>query len=186
MEPLPEGTTGYGVSLRVWTADDAPTLHDAIAANVEHLRPWMAWIAHEPLTVDQRRLLIEQWNETWAAGGDVIYGVWQDGVIVGGTGLHRRLGPSGLEIGYWVDVHHVGRGIATAAARAITDLAFTVDGTEVVEIHHDVANHASRRVPEKLGFVDAGTVVPRRELRAPAETGLDRIWRTTRRTWPPG
>lgn len=169
--------------LRRWTVDDAPALHEAVLASVEHLRPWMAWVAHEPMTLAERRGRIATWDEAWRAGGDVVYGAWRDGVVVGGSGLHRRIGEGGLEIGYWVHVDHVGQGVATAVARAATAAAFTVAGIDRVEIHHDVANRASGRVPDKLGYEQIGDGPTVRGEQAPAETGIDRIWRTTCATW---
>ena len=32
-------------------------MHDAVTESIEHLRPWMPWIADEPVTVEQRRAL---------------------------------------------------------------------------------------------------------------------------------
>ncbi|CAN5519433.1 GNAT family N-acetyltransferase [soil metagenome] len=183
MEPLPTEVEAHGVVLRTWAPQDAPELHHAVVASIEHLRPWMAWIGSEPLTVGDRIELIERWERERLDGGDVVFAIRQDGVVVGGAGLHRRLGEGGLEIGYWVHVDHVGRGVATAASRAATDLAFTVDGIDRVEIHHDVANVASARVPEKLGFQRLADAPSPRPDAAPAETGTDGIWRTTRRAW---
>ena len=53
----------------------------------------------------------------WTSGSGYEYGIFlPDGALVGGCGLHRRIGPSALEIGYWVHVAHTRRGIATASA----------------------------------------------------------------------
>lgn len=183
MEPLPQETEAEGLVLRRWVTAEAPALHEAVVASVEHLRPWMAWIRHEPLTVPERADLIAGWERDWLDGGDVVFAIWQDATVVGGSGLHRRIGENGLEIGYWVHADHVGRGIATTASRAATDLAFTVADIDRVEIHHDVTNAASRRVPEKLGFVAVAEAAAKREDLAPAETGTDCIWRTTRSSW---
>lgn len=90
-----------------------------------------------------------------------------------------RIGPGGLEIGYWVHVAHTGRGVATAAAAAITAAAFTLPGIDRVEIHHDVLNLASGRVPAKLGYTDTGTGPSAAEL-APGDSGTSRVWRITR------
>jgi ribosomal-protein-serine acetyltransferase len=135
VQRLPEGTEEEGVVIRRWRMDDAVALHEAITANVEHLRPRMAWIAQEPLALDDRRDLIDRWDGEWADGGDVLYGVWEHDVVVASCGLHRRLGPGGLEIGYWTHVDHQGRGIATTLSRLLTDLAFTLDEVDRVEIH---------------------------------------------------
>lgn len=184
MTPLPTTTGRDGLVLRTWTEADVPAMAEAVAASTEHLRPYMAWIAHEPMASDARTELVARWDREQRAGGDVVFGIWRDDEVVGSCGLHRRIGPGGLEIGYWVHADHVGRGIATTASHALTDLAFTVDGIEVVEIRHDVTNAASRRVPEKLGFAWVGEVPPNRTEVAPAETGVDGLWRTTRATWP--
>ena len=45
---LPERIEGPdGLLLRRWTVDDADALGQAIAESVEHLRPWMGWVAED-------------------------------------------------------------------------------------------------------------------------------------------
>lgn len=179
---LPAQVHGTGkVTLRRWVSDDAELLGEAITRSVEHLRPWMPWVAHEPLSVEARRALIAQWECEWAAGGDVVMGVFLDGAAAGGCGLHHRIGPVGLEIGYWTHVAFLRLGIATTAARLLTDAAFELPGISHVEIHHDRANKASAGIPRALGFQRV------RELdqapRAPAEIGVSWEWRVTREDW---
>jgi len=183
MERLPEHARIGDLHLDRWTPNDVDVLAAAIAENLEHLRPRMAWIAHEPLPREARVRLEEQWDEAWAAGGDCVYAIRIDGAVVGSAGLHRRLGPGGLEIGYWVGHRHEGRGIATAASRALTDLAFTVADIDRVEIHHDVTNLASRRVPEKLGFTRLPDIPGAARAQAPADCGTDAVWQVTRSAW---
>lgn len=187
MEPLPELLEGEGLVLRRWQPDEAEAMHRAVVANVEHLRPWMAWIAFEPQTVDQRRALIEGWEQQWRDGGDVIYAIRDadapTGPVIGGAGLHRRIGPGGLEIGYWVDVSHLRRGIATRASRLQTDAAFALADIDRVELRHDRGNLASRGVPAALGYRYLGEVPAGRPDTAPAECGVDGLWRVTRDQW---
>lgn len=95
---LPEQVERYGVTLRRWTVQDTPELHALILDNLDHLRPYMHWIAYEPQTLEQRQALTERWTAEWAAGGDVTYGIWRHNNIAGAAGLHRRIGPDGLEI----------------------------------------------------------------------------------------
>lgn len=187
MDPLPERIEGDGLVLRRWAVDDAEDLDHAVTANVEHLRPWMAWIAHEPQTVEQRRALIQGWEQAWRDGGDVLYAIRAaddlEGPVLGSTGLHRRIGAGGLEVGYWVHVAHTRQGIATRASRLQTDAAFRVPGIDRVELRHDVGNVASRGVPARLGYRFVGEAPANRADTAPAECGVDGVWRVTRDEW---
>ncbi|MEA1902137.1 MAG: GNAT family N-acetyltransferase, partial [Actinomycetota bacterium] len=93
-----------------------PALDEAIARNIEHLRPWMHWIVYEPASVNDRVNLIESWNGQWADGGDSVFGVFLGDEVIGGTGLHRRVGTGGIELGYWIGKDHIRNGYATELA----------------------------------------------------------------------
>jgi RimJ/RimL family protein N-acetyltransferase len=84
--------------------------------------------------------------------------------LLGGTGLHPRIGPGGLEIGYWVRVNAVRQGIATESSAALTRVGFEVCGADRIEIRIEPRNEASFGVPRKLGFVEEATL--RRRLYA--------------------
>lgn len=181
MGRLPEVVETPRLVLRRWRVEDAPRLHEAVTASVEHLRPFMAWIAAEPVPLAAREARIIEWEQDWADGGDVTYGVWADDQVVGGTGLHRRLGADGLEIGYWIHVDHVEQGYATELARALTSTALAQPGVTRVEIHHDEANVRSARVPQRLGY--ARIEVAERQPQAPGEVGVEWQWRMTTPVW---
>lgn len=168
--------------IRSWRESDAEAMSLAISQSIEHLRPFMWWVAFEPQSIEQRRELIARWAKEESDGGDLVVGLFLDGRVVGGSGLHRRrLGPGGLEIGYWVHRDFTRRGIASSASRALTDHAFGPADIDRVEIHHDAANTASEGVPRALGFRHVGDEP--REVKAPAEIGVHRIWRVTRDEW---
>lgn len=162
------------VEVREYTLDDAPAMHDAIVESLDHLRPWMAWIALEPLTLPQRIAMVRRWLDEGTENLAIVV----DGIYAGGTGLHDRIGASGREIGYWVRASMIGRGIATEAARQLTERALAIPGVDHVEIHHEKANLASQRVPEKLGYSLVREVYD--EIRAPGECGTSLEWRLTR------
>lgn len=183
MAPLPERTELDGIVARRWEPGDVEALHQALLANLDHLRPWMSWARFEPLTLAQRAEMVDRWDREWRKGGEVVMGIWREEALVGGCGLMPRIGPGALEIGYWVHVDHQGQGIATTAARALTGLAFTVDGIQRVEIHHDANNHASRRVPEKLGYTLVTTTATPDDPLSPGEAGRDWLWQITRADW---
>jgi RimJ/RimL family protein N-acetyltransferase len=186
MTPLPEVVEGEGVELRRWTVPGVALLEALVLANLEHLRPFMPWVAEEPLSLVQRRARIAAWEEAWRAGSDAGYAILEPAVAgevpVGGCGVHRRIGPGGMEIGYWVDHRHLGRGLARRAAAALTRVAFEADGVDHVEIHHDPANGWSRRVPEQLGYALVDEVARERPL-APGEGPTELRWRIDRADW---
>ncbi len=146
--------------LRCWEPADEPALSSAIAASVEHLRPWMPWAASEPIPSKQRVKLLRGFRAAFDSDQDFVYGIFApDGrEVLGGTGLHPRIGPGGREIGYWIRVDQAGQGYATEATAALTRVAFEIDGVRRVEVRCDPANARSRRVPEKLGFTCDGTL----------------------------
>lgn len=178
MTVLPDLVVCPRLLLRRWEVSDAALLSDAIGQSIEHLRPWMPWVAHEPLSIEERAGLIRGWEANSQQGGDVVFGIFLEGAVVGGCGLNHRSTPDTLEIGYWIHVNYVGRGFAREAAAELTAMALAQPGIIRVEIHHDAANTASRRVPESLGFQLDGET-PDTPV-APSEIGIDVGWSTTR------
>lgn len=178
---LPEAVRSRRLLLRRWTVDDVDLLAAAVANNIEHLRPWMPWVADEPMARSERAAVMHDWDRGWRTGGDVVMAMVLDGEVVGGTGLHRGRDPRCLEIGYWVDRGHTGQGLATEATETLTGVAFSMPDIETVEIHHDRANVASGAVPARLGYAFAGERTD--GVQAPGECGIDCTWRVTRAGW---
>jgi ribosomal-protein-serine acetyltransferase len=175
------GVGPRGVRVRALVGGDVRALHRAITESVEHLRPWMPWIDDEPQSLEQRGAFIDGARRRWSAGGDLTAGIFVVGTLVGCCGLHRRIGPHGLEIGYWIHPASTRRGYATDAARLLTTAAFGDPSIECVEIRHDRANGASGAVAGRLGFQLAAA--SSREIRAPGEVGVEWQWRMDRRDW---
>lgn len=92
---LPDHLEGPdGLVVRRWLPDDAPALGAAVAESIDHLRPWMAWVADEPLTLERRRAMLLGWEREWESGGDVGLGVFLDGRIAGGCACTIGSGPA--------------------------------------------------------------------------------------------
>jgi RimJ/RimL family protein N-acetyltransferase len=154
---------------------DVGALITAVNASLDHLRPWMPW-AGRPATEDSIGTFLAESTAKWEARQEFIYLMREPkgSEVLGCIGLHGRLGPGALEIGYWVHVDHTGGGLATAGASALTSAAFSLQPVETVEIHCDATNHASAAVPRKLGFT-----LDRTEARpptAPGETENQLVW----------
>jgi ribosomal-protein-serine acetyltransferase len=164
--------------VRPWTLADASALTRAVTESVEHLRPWMPWAAGEPVSPATRLAFLRDAIVDEAAGGDRARGYFLGDVVVGAGGLHRRIGPGGLEIGYWVHVAYTRRGIATAGVRLLVAEAFADPAIDHVEILHDRANVASGRVAAAAGFTRVGDR-PRPAV-APGDEGVGVVWRLAR------
>ncbi|MGZ3473818.1 MAG: GNAT family N-acetyltransferase [Polyangiales bacterium] len=149
--------------LRPWNPDDAAGLRGAIERGSAHLGRFLPW-AREVPTLDEELAQCRRMRGWFDMGQDTIYGAFlraDERVIVGGTWLHPRVGPGACEIGYWVDVDHVRRGIAVEMAAAMTRIGFEIGGLDRIEIHCAAENTASAGVPPKLGYVHEATL-PRR------------------------
>ena len=146
--------------LRCWSPGDAQLLKEAVDASLEHLRPWMPWANDEATDVDSRVALLREFRAKFDLGQDFVYGIFDadESGVLGGTGLHMRSGPDVREIGYWIHIDHIGKGLATESTAALTNVAFVVDGVSRVEIRCDPANVRSFAVPAKLGFTHEATL----------------------------
>lgn len=107
MTVLPELVACPRLALRRWEVRDAALLSAAIGESIEHLRPWMPFIAYEPLSIEARAGLISGWEANWQQGGDFVFGIFLEGVVVGVCGLNHRSTPDTREIGYWIHVNYV-------------------------------------------------------------------------------
>lgn len=146
--------------LRCWQPADAPLLADAITASFEHLRPWMPWVHGEPEELETKVQRLRGFRAQFDTDTDYVYAIFSpdERQVIGGTGLHPRIGEGALEIGYWISALHIGRGYATEAAAALTRAAFQIHGVERMEIRCDPANERSASVPRKLGYTLDGTL----------------------------
>ena len=161
--------------LRAWEPEDLQARFDAVIATFEPLHQWMDWAAEKP-TLDQQREFGEQQYGRWPAGGSCNYGIFdaRTGTVLGAAGMHDRVGPDGIEIGYWCHVDHTGKGVITRTSALLTRAAFELDGIDRVEIHCDEANVRSAAVARRLGYrldriEDDG-------ITAPAEVGRGMFW----------
>jgi RimJ/RimL family protein N-acetyltransferase len=192
----PERIDAGALILRRNRAADAAVVARAVRESLDHLQPWMPWANPGATSVDAQATRLAEVEAAWQRGTDFVYLLvperhdgassadpragtptntgTDDDMVLGMIGLHRRLGPGAIEIGYWTHVAHSGRGYMTAAAQAITRAAEALDDVQRVEIHTDEANVRSAAIPRKLGYrLDR---VDTRRPEAPAESGRLQIW----------
>ena len=158
---------------------DADELARTVRDSLEHLMPWMPWADERSATAGFQAERLIQVEAQWDAGTDFVFVLRRPeggDSILGVIGLHRRIGPGAIEIGYFTHVDHAGRGYMSAAAEAVTDAAGELDDVDRIEIHTDEANVRSSAIPRKLGYrLDR---IDKRLPEAPGECGRLQIWIT--------
>lgn len=148
--------------LRPFSADDAPALQPLLAANVDHLSPWIPEHVWRPLPLAPLAQRLRGFAEAFADNRQWRYAVClaDDGTLVGEVDLFPR-NESGrvafpeadrAEIGYWLRADWTGRGLATEAAAAMLTLARSLPRFTHVIIRCDSRNAPSAAVPRRLGF----------------------------------
>ena len=146
--------------VRCYNPSDAPLLAESVRESLEHLRPWMPWVYAEPEPMEEKVKRLKRFRGMFDLGQDFIYGIFnpEDTRLLGGTGLHTRLGANELEIGYWIHKDYINQGLVTESTAALVRVAFELLHVHRIEIHCDPANLASASIPRKLGFTHEGTL----------------------------
>ena len=105
----------------------------------------MPWAHAHPEPLEATVSLLRQFRASFDGGADFVYGIFEPGEerVLGGGGLHTRVGAGALEIGYWIRADAIRQGFATEAAAALTCVAFELGGVNHVEVHVEPANEPS-------------------------------------------
>lgn len=162
------------VALRRWRSSDAEELRRVVSEALPSLTRWMAWTA-DGYSVEAATEFLAATEDEWVTGTAFNYVIEVSGALTGAINAMARIGPGGLELGYWLHPAWEDRGFATRATALLVAEAFRV-GADRVEIVTDVANVRSAAIPRRLGFVE----VERRPAQAPvtsAKTGTEIVWR---------
>ena len=136
-----------------------------------------------PYPRDGFAMFLDRVRRDRAAGG-AVYAVEAEAQLVGCVALSAHV-EGMLALGYWVAPQAWGRGMATEAAAAARDAAFSHTSVPALFARRFHDNPASARVLEKLGFVQTGTLEtwsePRRARTASLTYRLDRdVWARAR------
>jgi ribosomal-protein-serine acetyltransferase len=148
------------VLLPVTAASDVSAL---VQRNADRLAPWMSWLA-EPFSVERSRSWLQECIDEFVAGRCIGTYLRVGDELAGWASLDVR-GHVG-EVGYWLDAACEGRGLATAAVRALLDIGFGQRALERIELRAAPANDRSRALAARLGFQHEGTL--RHAIRRPA------------------
>ncbi len=110
-------------------------------------------------TVEQIRTAIGRWMAGRADGDPMFaYALRVGGVLAGGCEV-RWLAPGALNLSYWCYPPFRGRGYVGRGVAMLANAAAALPGARRLEAHVDFDNTASRRVAERAGFHEQGTMI---------------------------
>jgi ribosomal-protein-alanine N-acetyltransferase len=141
----------------------APQVLDYLVRNEEFARPWSPLAAPDFFTLEAQRARLEREQQLRAARSQ--YRLWifaRDDAerrrILGDLALSNIVWGAFLSchLGYKIDGRAGGQGYMTEAVRALVEYAFGPLGLHRIEANIMPRNARSRRVVEKLGFVNEG------------------------------
>jgi RimJ/RimL family protein N-acetyltransferase len=139
-----------GAALRPWERGDAPSL-------ARHANNRSVWInLGDRFPHPYTRADADRWIEAATAQDPTLhFAIVVDGEAAGGVGLEllQDISKRSAVVGFWLGEAHWGRGITTAALKAVTEYAFA--SFDLCRLHAYVFEHnaASARVLEKAGYV---------------------------------
>jgi RimJ/RimL family protein N-acetyltransferase len=150
-EPV-ELPVGDGLLLRPFRPDDA---EDVVAACNDPLTQRFLSMLADPYTHEDALWWITVGAPAAFAGGGCAYAI-AGTRLLGSIGISRvRPGSAAGETGYWIAPWARGRGVATAAVRALAAHAFAA-GLARIDLHTAWENEGSQRVAMGAGFSREG------------------------------
>ncbi|GGJ89842.1 ribosomal-protein-serine acetyltransferase [Lentibacillus kapialis] len=146
------------IALKHLEITDAAPLFQLTDDSRETLRQWLSWVDHTK-TPNDSRSFIESVLKQFAERRGLTTGILYQGELAGVAGFNLFDWTNGIgHIGYWLGAEYEGRGIMTRAVSGLIDYAFYSLELNRIEIRAAYANHKSRAIPERLGFVQEGRI----------------------------
>ena len=143
---------GEGVVLRPWRIEDVPAV--TAACQDAEIARWLAFVP-EPYTEADARFYVQDCIDAPEERKPFAITDAETGEVIGSIDMHINRMQTG-HIGYWLAAEARGRGLTTAALRALSRWAIEELGLGRVELVTDPDNIASQRVAEKAGFQREG------------------------------
>lgn len=120
--------------------------------------PWLPWATEIDDPAKAERWL-RGYAEDQAREGKRLYGIWLDGLLVGGVGFSAFDARTGVcELGAWLAPEAEGRGLVTRAAGLMTEWAMGTRGMSRVEWRAATGNVRSIAVAKRLGMEREGVL----------------------------
>ena len=144
--------------LRLLQPSDAEELFALVETNRTYLKQWLSWL-DTTQTLDDMRHFIRQTQARVRDRQGFAAALIVNEHIMGVAGLNGiNWSDRQSSIGYWIAQNQQGKGLITAACKAILHHAFTHLELNRIAILCASGNHRSQAIPERLGFIHEGTL----------------------------
>ncbi|MGA5899830.1 GNAT family N-acetyltransferase [Streptomyces venetus] len=153
--PQPTLSTGDGLLIRPWRAEDAPAVYEVFQDPVMH-----QWHARTADSEAEAGGWIGDWHQAWEEEREAQWAVVdaRSDSLLGRVALREiRLDDGGAEVAYWTVPAARGRGVAARATTALARWALDEVGFHRLELLHAVRNEVSCRFATRTGFALEGT-----------------------------
>ena len=134
----------------------AEELFNLIDKNRSYLRKWLPFVDNT-LQVSDSKAFLEVVATPEHAELNPVFLIRYHGELVGLVGFKDTdLDNRRTEIGYWLAEDFQHKGIMTRCVRSLVQFAYEERGLHRIQIRCAVDNHASKRIPVRLGFQKEG------------------------------
>lgn len=146
------------LSLKLIELSDAEELFKLTNTSRAYLKEWLPWLDSITKLQDTQKFIKSSLNGFANNESMTTVILYEDAVA--GVASYNSIDFSNntAYIGYWLGEEFQGNGIMTRVANALTAHAFEVLALNKVDIRAAVENQKSRSIPERLGYVQEGTI----------------------------
>ena len=144
------------ITLREPRESDADELYRLVDSNRGHLGKWFAWVEQQMSVADTLKYIVRARARS-RRGNGLTFNIEVSGRMIGRISL-TMTDETGRQarMGYWIAAEGEGRGIMARSCRKVLEHGFENLGLDGVVLLADWDNLRSRRLAERLGFVEVG------------------------------
>jgi ribosomal-protein-serine acetyltransferase len=144
--------------LRLLREQDAEELFQQTTGNRRYLRDWLPWVDDTKSATDTLDF-IRRASKGAGEGVELHYAILLDAQLIGVVGFNRiEKNNRCATMGYWLAKEQTGRGLMTAAVKALISEGFRQMGLNRIEARVATGNHASQAVCDRAGLKKEGVL----------------------------
>lgn len=146
------------ISLKLVDRNDAEDIFQLTVKSRDYLKEWLPWPTYIREVSDTKKF-IENSMQNYVDNKSLVTAIIFKGKVAGIASFNSfdwssRIG----QIGYFLGEEFQGHGIMTKVVRALMDIGFKEFRLNKIEIRAATENVKSRKIPERLGFTEEGTL----------------------------